>query len=195
MKIVKIIFWLTAILLGFCVAFELGSLAEKNIGRYQLATTNSGEVWILDSETGELWTKASLGLLGDKPHPIFWSLGTPCDSSLDIVESVRESGIEKITTADIAEWRQILAAGMPLKPVSTQGLVTGIFYNPPNSSALIGGQIVYEGTTIHGVKVVKIHPDKIEFEKNGTSWTQRIEQTPDPAWQTEKTEKETSEDL
>lgn len=194
MKIVKIIFWLVAVFLGFCVAVELNTLANKEqFGRYQLATTDSVDVWILDSHTGELWTRASLGLLGDKPHPVFWSLGTPADSSFDIVKFVRENGAEQISNAEIAYWKQTLTTGMTTKPSLTPGMITGIFYNPPNSSALIGGKIVHEAYVIEGVTVVKIHPDKIDFEKNGTNWTQKIKEKPAPAWKTDKPDEKISE--
>jgi hypothetical protein len=49
----------------------------------------------------------------------------------------------------------------------------GILYSEGNSSALIGETIVAEGDIIDGVKVVKIHKDKVEFEKDGEKWTQR----------------------
>ena len=42
--------------------------------------------------------------------------------------------------------------------------------------------ILYEQDTIHGVRVVEIHRDKVEFEKNGERWSQRIQQTPPAVW-------------
>jgi len=57
-------------------------------------------------------------------------------------------------------------------------LVTGILYSEDKPSAVIGNRIVYEGDTLHGINVVKIYKDKVEFEKNGQRWTQPVENHP-----------------
>lgn len=49
--------------------------------------------------------------------------------------------------------------------------ITGILYSEDNPSAIIGGAIVREGDMINDVKVVKIHKNSVEFEKNGEKWT------------------------
>lgn len=63
------------------------------------------------------------------------------------------------------------------------GIVVGIVFSKANPSAVIADSIVREGNTIHGVKVVKIYRDRIEFEKNGKNWTQQVGDSPNPAWQ------------
>jgi hypothetical protein len=45
--------------------------------------------------------------------------------------------------------------------------VSGIVYNAENPSAIICGKIVREGDEVNGYKVVKIHKEKVELEKNG----------------------------
>ncbi|MHC5059897.1 MAG: hypothetical protein ACYTFK_02270 [Planctomycetota bacterium] len=67
-------------------------------------------------------------------------------------------------------------------PKVRHGLVTAILYSSQNSSVVIDNEILYEGDTIHGVKVVKILEDSVEFAKNTKRWTQRINQEPPPAW-------------
>ena len=62
------------------------------------------------------------------------------------------------------------------------GFVTGILYSEEKSSAVIDNKILYEQDTIHGARVVEIHRDKVEFEKNGERWSQRIQQTPPAVW-------------
>ena len=62
------------------------------------------------------------------------------------------------------------------------GLVTGVIYNDEKPAAVIDNQIVHEGTTIHGVKVVKISRDKVQFQKNNRVWTQSIEEKPNLTW-------------
>ena len=62
------------------------------------------------------------------------------------------------------------------------GLVRSIIYTITDSSVLINNKVVKEGEKIHGIRIVKIYPNKIEFEKNGKRWIQRVCQKPDPAW-------------
>lgn len=40
---------------------------------------------------------------------------------------------------------------------------------------LIAGELVSEGQTVLGYRICKIRPDAVEFEKDGQSWTQRID--------------------
>ncbi len=61
-----------------------------------------------------------------------------------------------------------------LKPIDTQITVNAISYNTDNPAALIGSVILHVGDTIYGVKIVNIHKDKVEFEKDGKTWTQKI---------------------
>ena len=49
--------------------------------------------------------------------------------------------------------------------------VTAILYSD-SPSCIIDGEIVKEGQTVKGATVVKIHRDKIEFEKDERRWTQ-----------------------
>jgi hypothetical protein len=59
------------------------------------------------------------------------------------------------------------------------GLVTGICYSTDKPSAVINDKIiVYEGDTINGVTIVKIYKDKVEFAKNGKSWTLKVTRLP-----------------
>jgi hypothetical protein len=51
--------------------------------------------------------------------------------------------------------------------------LTAILYSEEKSSAIINGKIVKEGDTINGAKVVKIHADGVELERDGVKWTQR----------------------
>ena len=44
-----------------------------------------------------------------------------------------------------------------------------------NPLAIIGKKIVHVGDTIAGVKIIKITKDSVTFEKNGKTWTQKVE--------------------
>ena len=63
-----------------------------------------------------------------------------------------------------------------------RGVVTGIGYAESGSTAVICYEIVHEGDTIDGVKVVKIHMDKVEFEKNGKKWAQGVREKRNRYW-------------
>lgn len=68
------------------------------------------------------------------------------------------------------------------KETSVESVVTGITYVEEEPSAVVGYDIVHEGDTIHGVKVVKIYRDKVEFEKDGKRWTQEVREKANRAW-------------
>jgi hypothetical protein len=52
--------------------------------------------------------------------------------------------------------------------------VTGIMYYDENPAALISGRVVYEGDVVEGCKVVKIHEDRVDFQKNGNQFTEKL---------------------
>ena len=62
------------------------------------------------------------------------------------------------------------------------GLVTGILLSHDRPAAIIGTQLFYEGDVTCGIRIVKIHKDKVEFEKNDQTWTQAIQQPPPNHW-------------
>ena len=59
----------------------------------------------------------------------------------------------------------------------TRGLVSvrGIVYSEDNPSAVVSNEIVHEGDEIAGATVVKIYKDRVEFEMNDKTWTQKVE--------------------
>jgi hypothetical protein len=62
------------------------------------------------------------------------------------------------------------------------GWVNGILYAEKNPAAVIDKDIMSEGQMIHGVKVVKVHKDKVEFEKQGKRWEQKLKEEPNMYW-------------
>ena len=52
--------------------------------------------------------------------------------------------------------------------------VTGIMYYDENPAAIISGKVVHEGDVIKNCKVVKIHKNKVEFQKDGKSLTKHV---------------------
>ncbi len=73
---------------------------------------------------------------------------------------------------------------VPVAIPETSGLVRGILYSNTKSSVVIDDKrkIVHEGNVIHGITIVKIHKDKVEFAKNDQRWTQKVGQTPKAHW-------------
>lgn len=66
---------------------------------------------------------------------------------------------------------------------SEEGFSAMIRLHLPGTLLPISSIFVREGDTIRDIKVVKIHRDKIEFEKDGKQWTQRLNEPPSPEWQ------------
>jgi hypothetical protein len=52
--------------------------------------------------------------------------------------------------------------------------VTAIVHGEENPSAIVSESVVSEGDVINGYKVIKIHADKVEFEKNGKTYTRKL---------------------
>ena len=52
--------------------------------------------------------------------------------------------------------------------------LTGIFYSDDDPIAIVDGKIVHEEDVIDDVKVLKIHKDKVEFERSGRRWSQNM---------------------
>ena len=69
------------------------------------------------------------------------------------------------------------------KGMGQKGVVTGILYTIENSSAVVDGQIVYEGDTIYDVEVIGIEKCAVEFEKNDNYWKQGVGERPNPLWE------------
>jgi hypothetical protein len=77
---------------------------------------------------------------------------------------------------------------------SQKGVVKGIVYTGIDSSVLIDNQVLEEGDIIYGITIEKIYPKKVQFLKNGKSWSQRVCEYPNPAWN-ETDEKQYSKDI
>ena len=66
------------------------------------------------------------------------------------------------------------------KPVT--GMVTGVIYSPPNSSAVVGDAVVREGDAIGDIAVVAIQSNAVEFSRAGVTWQQEVLEKPHRAW-------------
>jgi len=54
--------------------------------------------------------------------------------------------------------------------------LTGIFYtkDDPDPMAIVNGMMVHEQDMIGDVKILKIHKDKVDFERDGRTWSQSM---------------------
>jgi hypothetical protein len=108
----------------------------------------------------------------------------------EIVESLERSGaaVERqkkyalsVSLAGLEKRLKENALIPKAKP--THGVVTGIVYGEGKQTALIDKEIVHPGDAIHGVKVVRIRRDSVEFEKKGKVWKQKVRETAESFWQ------------
>jgi len=86
---------------------------------------------------------------------------------------------EKALRQDLCDSRD--AVKTPLK-TPERGVVGAIAYDLKGSFAMVDGQIVRQAETIDNVRIVKIYPDAVEFEKNGERWTQQLGQVQETFW-------------
>jgi hypothetical protein len=64
-----------------------------------------------------------------------------------------------------------------------RGVLSAIAYGEDKSLAMVDEKIVYEGDRIQGIKIMKIRIDRVEFEKNGKVWTQKLGEAQEAFWQ------------
>jgi hypothetical protein len=93
--------------------------------------------------------------------------------------------IEEIARTGAAQQEQPQPAAAPRSlsqtSTSSRGMVKGIVFYEDKGAALIAGDVVREGDEVLGVKVTKISPDFVEFDKKGNQWKQQVGQFPPPA--------------
>ncbi|MEJ2647891.1 MAG: hypothetical protein P8016_05725 [Sedimentisphaerales bacterium] len=67
------------------------------------------------------------------------------------------------------------------KPVETYGVVGGIIYSD-KPVAFVDNTVLHPGESIHGVKVLTINKDSVEFERSGSTWTQKVGAKMEEKW-------------
>lgn len=68
------------------------------------------------------------------------------------------------------------------KPEITYGLISSILYSGVDTIAVIDGEIMREGDTLYGIRIVKILRNEIEFAKDRRRWSQRLGESPPEIW-------------
>ena len=80
-------------------------------------------------------------------------------------------------TAGVKELGRGILHSFPVMttPTPAYRAVNAVLYSDNKPSAIFGDEVVHEGDTIHGIKIVRIYKDGIELEKHGQRWTQAVE--------------------
>jgi type II secretory pathway component PulC len=53
-------------------------------------------------------------------------------------------------------------------------VVRGIVWSEDSPAAVIGTEIIYEGQSVKGTKIINITEDSVEFERDRKKWIQRV---------------------
>jgi hypothetical protein len=105
-------------------------------------------------------------------------------------KDIRDRALSEIKYLNDRKARELENIGRPaefrpMASASARGMVTGIVFYENKGAALILGEIVRENDELEGVRVLKVWPDYVEFEKQGKKWKQEVGQAP-PAMVWEK---------
>jgi len=104
------------------------------------------------------------------------------------IELKLATSIENLEKRKVADLKRLVdrkkqsQAPRAPKAKQTRGIVSGIVYSTDAPMILLDNQIRGEGEIKDGVKIIKIYPRKVEFEKNGDHWVQRVREPADSRW-------------
>jgi hypothetical protein len=68
------------------------------------------------------------------------------------------------------------------RPEPRFGVVTAILFCDDKPSVLIEDQMLHEGDVIHDVQIKDITADKVEFDKQGETWMQKVQEPASSQW-------------
>ena len=88
--------------------------------------------------------------------------------------AMKGTNTKKGTNPPVVMNPDLLPKKKPVKIRTKKVSLIGIFYTKENPLAVVDGEMVREGDVINGVKVIKIHQSKVEFEFSGHRWIQEI---------------------
>ena len=93
---------------------------------------------------------------------------------LSVLEKEKKLAIEAV-------YNYASRSAQPIIP-RAKGTVTGILYSKEDPSVVIDGEVLREGQSIRGVKVIKTNRDSVEFEYAGANWSQKVNDPPSTNW-------------
>ncbi len=121
-------------------------------------------------------------LLERDPTIARFSAATWQQRAVVLTEPEKLKSVRETVRDFVDEFINDYLAANPMREIVTRGLITAVVYGAEDPSAVIDGQIVHEGDMLHGITVVKIYKDQIEFDKNGKRWKQKVREAPDERW-------------
>ena len=68
------------------------------------------------------------------------------------------------------------------RPEPRFGVVTAILYCDDKPAVFIEDQMLHEGDVIHDVKIIDITADKVQFDKQGDTWMQKVQEPASSQW-------------
>lgn len=89
--------------------------------------------------------------------------------------------LERIRKYETTQGLENLIQMRLVKPVETYGVVGGIIYSD-KPVAFVDNTVLHTGESIHGVKVLAINKDNVEFERDGSTWTQKVGEKLEDRW-------------
>jgi hypothetical protein len=108
-----------------------------------------------------------VGVSGRTMHPVVKS-----DSSVSF-QHKEQSITSKVAETPLAS--PVISQQTEITPSPDSCcIVTGILFSKESPSAVINGNVVGEGKSINGTKIIKIHQDYVEFENANHRWSQKV---------------------
>ncbi len=125
-----------------------------------------------EEPAGSLLSKDDIAELETKRAQKEEAIRAKADSEIQYLEAVQ---------ATRPEVSPVVPSYRPASQTSIRGMVNGIVFYENKGAALIASEVVRENDVVMGVKIVRILPDYVEFEKQGNQWKQQVGQSPPPA--------------
>lgn len=89
--------------------------------------------------------------------------------------------LERIRKYETTKGLENLIQMRQAKPVETYGVVGGIIFSD-KPVTFVDNTVLHPGETIHGVKVIAINKDSVEFERDTSTWTQKVGEKMEDKW-------------
>ncbi|MBN2272478.1 MAG: hypothetical protein JXN61_17835 [Sedimentisphaerales bacterium] len=145
----------------FAVSIQVREIAEKR-SSVRIKTSKNGEPRVNKKAIDAIWILMQRQVLMKEPM------------KEAVVRSRPYTPVSTEQVANTPKTQEIFSAG-PKAPIRQDRsiVIKGIVWGE-RPAALIGGQIVREGGSVLGARVVKINKDSVEFEKDGKTWRQGV---------------------
>ncbi len=151
---------------------------------------DTAQAFLLDKEARKLL--ASIVNTTNRKDSVIWNEAYKLLTIMEELQSqsMRLQSRRKFLLIQLEQWEKDCRENVftVIHQLQTQfkppeyGVVSAISYDKRGVFAMIDGEIIYEGSKVNNVKVVKIHRNKVEFEKKGKKWVQGIGKPANSAW-------------